>query len=191
MNIIDLKNTLEYKEYGFSIVKCPCCGEYTLDNYYVCPTCNWRYDRTYINDKYSEVNHSTLKDFKNKYLSTLNKTIIEHNENNNITYYINEGKRTVICKLTTQQEFINKLIVIPSCTYTGKAKCALEDYWNVDKGKRIALIRALQKYYKDKQKILAESCSVFTKFLSQTTKHKEIVDKKLASYKLEESDYLQ
>ena len=26
------------------IVKCPVCGHYTLDEYYICPYCKWEYD---------------------------------------------------------------------------------------------------------------------------------------------------
>ena len=41
---IDLRETPEYKEFGFQIVKCPVCGNETLDSYFICPHCKWEYD---------------------------------------------------------------------------------------------------------------------------------------------------
>lgn len=60
----NLKETIEYKEYGFNIVKCPICGQETLDNHYVCENCNWEYDGTVDEETYSCVNNSCIKDYK-------------------------------------------------------------------------------------------------------------------------------
>lgn len=42
MNMI--RESKEYLEFGYNIIKCPVCGNETLDNHYICPTCGWEYD---------------------------------------------------------------------------------------------------------------------------------------------------
>lgn len=99
-------------------------------------------------------------------------TVIEKNPNSNIVYYINEEKKTVVCKLNTciadmynylykfpivSYNFIDDLVeknIIKSC-YTAKAVCVEEDNWDVEKGKRIALAKVLKRYHKDKFFILS------------------------------------
>jgi ribosomal protein L32 len=41
---MDLRETVEFKEFGFNIVICPNCGNETLDSHYICPNCGWEYD---------------------------------------------------------------------------------------------------------------------------------------------------
>ncbi len=41
---MNLRETIEFKDFGFNIVTCPNCAQETLDNYYICPTCGWEYD---------------------------------------------------------------------------------------------------------------------------------------------------
>ena len=70
MNKEQLMETKEYKEYGFHIVKCPICGEDTLDNYWVCDHCGWEYDGTTKEEEFSEVNNSTIEHYKEKFVCT-------------------------------------------------------------------------------------------------------------------------
>lgn len=60
----NLKETVEYKQYGYNIVKCPICGKETLDNYWICENCGWEYDGTILDEQYSFVNNSTIKEYK-------------------------------------------------------------------------------------------------------------------------------
>lgn len=41
---MNIKTSREYLEFGFNIVRCPACGQETLDNHFLCPYCNWEYD---------------------------------------------------------------------------------------------------------------------------------------------------
>lgn len=65
----NLKDTVEYKEFGFNIVKCPVCGQDTLDNHYVCDNCGWEYDNIYDEDNYSSANSCSIQEYRNKYFS--------------------------------------------------------------------------------------------------------------------------
>ena len=40
----DLRQTPEYREFGFQIVVCPNCGMETLDSHWICTNCGWEYD---------------------------------------------------------------------------------------------------------------------------------------------------
>lgn len=53
---INLNETVEYKEFGFQIIKCPVCQKDTLDNNYICPTCGWEYDGLIDNKEESIAN---------------------------------------------------------------------------------------------------------------------------------------
>lgn len=62
--MINLKETVEYKQYGYNIVKCPICGKETLDNYWICENCGWEYDGNILDEQYSFVNSSTVKEYR-------------------------------------------------------------------------------------------------------------------------------
>jgi hypothetical protein len=100
----------------------------------------------------------------------------------NITYHINEEKRTVVAVLHTnplevaleisniaEKSFNNNLrFVIPydtnlyiKDTYKGKAVCHKDDEWDVEKGKRIAKFKALHSFMKDHKKITAVAVDIF------------------------------
>lgn len=64
--MINLRETIEYKEYDYKIVTCPICGKETLNNYWICENCGWEYDGNIFDDEYSYANNSTVKEFKNK-----------------------------------------------------------------------------------------------------------------------------
>lgn len=96
--------------------------------------------------------------------------IVETKNNSGITYYIDEEKRTVVCKLRGAMfDVIDNLLshcnyvdfendyTMKDC-YVGKAKCSPEDKWDKNTGKRIALCRALVSYYNDKNKVLMAVC---------------------------------
>lgn len=61
---INLRETVEYKECGFQLVKCPVCGNETLDSYFICPCCNWEYDGKTQEDDYSSANGMTVKEYR-------------------------------------------------------------------------------------------------------------------------------
>lgn len=60
----DLRDTPEYKEFGFQIVNCPVCGKETLDDYFICPNCGWEYDGTAGENEYSSCNKATIADYR-------------------------------------------------------------------------------------------------------------------------------
>lgn len=64
---IDLRESVEYKEYGFQIVKCPICGNDTLDNFFVCPHCGWEYDGKIHDNDYSSINKMTIEEYRNSF----------------------------------------------------------------------------------------------------------------------------
>lgn len=91
--------------------------------------------------------------------------IVETKDKSGITYYIDEEKRTVVCKLRGAMfDVIDNLLsrcnyvdfendyTMKDC-YVGKAKCSPEDKWDKNAGKRIALCRALVSYYNDRDKV--------------------------------------
>lgn len=67
---MNIRETPEYKEYGFKIVTCPVCGNETLDMNWICGHCGWEYDNIKSEDEYSAANGSTVKDYREKYLNS-------------------------------------------------------------------------------------------------------------------------
>lgn len=65
-NRMDLKETDEFKEYGFQVVNCPVCGRETLDSNWVCDYCGWEYDGTLDEDSYSSANKATIREYRNR-----------------------------------------------------------------------------------------------------------------------------
>lgn len=60
----NLRETVEYKEFGYSVITCPVCGKETLNNHYICPHCGWEYDGITDEDMYSPANTTTIKEYK-------------------------------------------------------------------------------------------------------------------------------
>jgi len=53
---------------GKTRIACPCCGYKTVINDYdICKVCFWKYDGNNDENKYSSVNHMTLRDAMNNY----------------------------------------------------------------------------------------------------------------------------
>ena len=63
----DLRATLEYRELGFKIVKCPVCGKETLDSHWICGHCGWDYDGTTEECEYSSCNNTTIADCRKNF----------------------------------------------------------------------------------------------------------------------------
>lgn len=63
----NLRETVEFRELGSSIVTCPICKHETLDSHWICETCGWEYDGIFDEAGYSSCNHSTVKDYKEKF----------------------------------------------------------------------------------------------------------------------------
>ena len=66
--MINLRESKEYQEFGYKVVNCPVCGNETLDNHFICPHCNWEYDGTFLTYIPSKVNEGlTIKEYREKY----------------------------------------------------------------------------------------------------------------------------
>lgn len=90
--------------------------------------------------------------------------VIVNNEQN-ITYYIDSEKKTVVCKKTGCKDiainhlidcgigFMNYFMQIND-SYVGKATCHPDDVFDVKKGMRIAKLRMMKKLNKDIMKKL-------------------------------------
>ena len=60
----DLRDTPEYKEFGFQIVNCPVCGKETLNDHFICPNCDWEYDGITEENEYSFCNQATVAEYR-------------------------------------------------------------------------------------------------------------------------------
>lgn len=63
----DLRSTPDYATGLYRIVRCPVCGEETMDFFWVCENCYWEYDGTTDPDAYSDVNRMTLREYRNHF----------------------------------------------------------------------------------------------------------------------------
>ena len=63
----DLRSTPDYATGLYSIVRCPVCGEETMNFFWVCENCYWEYDGTTDPDAYSDVNRMTLREYRNRF----------------------------------------------------------------------------------------------------------------------------
>lgn len=61
---MNIRDTDEFKEYGYKIVTCPVCGCETLDHYWICENCGWEYDYVTDGDGFSNANGMTLKEYR-------------------------------------------------------------------------------------------------------------------------------
>ena len=101
-----------------------------------------------------------------------------------IQYYINKEKRTIAARMVDCQYDIIDILYkmgidrvfranyriedfLIKDTYRGVAKCAPEDTWDEEVGKRIARNRLLKKYHKDKTRCLFELEAIYTEILEE------------------------
>lgn len=80
MTVEELKETEEFKKYGYTIVKCPICGQPTLDMFWICDRCGWEFDGAVFPDQYSSANGCTVRDYTNKYRQKNNLPIIQYSD---------------------------------------------------------------------------------------------------------------
>lgn len=109
--------------------------------------------------------------------------------NYNIRYFINEEKKTVVCKL----EDCGHTLICDMChkgwpgheamiindTFIGKAQCSLDDTFDVEIGKQIAYSRAVAKLFKAKRKALARFIEGNKKFIEDLSND---ADKLISKY---------
>jgi len=50
----------------YTVIKCPVCGNKTLDNYWICPHCAWEYDG-HSENEYSSCNQTTLNRYREQH----------------------------------------------------------------------------------------------------------------------------
>lgn len=128
--------------------------------------------------------------------------IVETKNKSGITYYIDEEKRTVVCKLRgAMLDVVDNLLshcsyvdfendyTMKDC-YVGKAKCSPEDKWDKSTGKRIALCRALVAYYKDKDKMFMEVYKDLANVRNYCLKQSLYAVRKADSYRAELNKHL-
>ena len=72
MTVEELKKTEEFQNYGYTIVKCPICGEPTLDSFWICDNCNWEFDGAVLPEQYSSANHCTVAEYRKRYRANKN-----------------------------------------------------------------------------------------------------------------------
>ena len=65
-DLIDVRQTKEFLEYGFQIVTCPICQNETLDDFFMCQHCGWEYDGTTEDSDYSSANKATVGEYRDK-----------------------------------------------------------------------------------------------------------------------------
>ena len=134
------------------------------------------------------------------------------NTNEIYEYYVDEDKRTVAAVLTVpascvMEEMCN--VVNKGCgthfvfegvnfhanmlvkgTYTGKAVCHPNDEWNVEKGMRIAKLKAIRAYLNDRKVITDRLVKMFADVavrVEDMAKHTEYAKKHIEDY-LDEND---
>lgn len=128
--------------------------------------------------------------------------IVETKNKSGITYYIDEDKRTVVCKLRGSMFDVMTNLVdhcdlvdfqnnywMKDC-YVGKAKCSPEDKWDKNTGKRIALCRALVSYYNDKNKLFNEAHKNVLSVEKYCAEQSSYAERKADSYREELDKHL-
>ena len=58
------RETTEHQNKGYTLVICPICGKETLDNFWICSTCQWEYDGVTDDDTYSVANKATVREYR-------------------------------------------------------------------------------------------------------------------------------
>lgn len=128
--------------------------------------------------------------------------IVETKNKSGITYYIDEEKRTVVCKLRGAMYDVAANLesrfnyvdfehdyTMKDC-YVGKAKCSPEDKWDKNTGKRIALCRALVSYYNDRDKVFMKVCNDLTSVTNYCLEQATYAEHKADSYRDELNKHL-
>ena len=62
--MINLRESKEYLEFGYKIIRCPICRHETLDNHFICPTCNWEYDGIEDENTWSDTNGYPIREYR-------------------------------------------------------------------------------------------------------------------------------
>lgn len=91
MTTEQLKQTKEFREYGYTIVKCPICGEPTLDRFWICDNCGWEFDGAVFPEHYSSANKCTVQEYQNNYLKKHNLPIINDVKQDKIELGLDTG----------------------------------------------------------------------------------------------------
>lgn len=129
--------------------------------------------------------------------------IVERKDNSKVIYYIDEDKKTIVCKLEGCRydvidwaaqnnpmfyafEFLtNADKYTINDTYKAKATCHAEDTWDVEKGKRIALCKVLKKYYEAKDMVMDKIAKEFFDMYSKFSKKSQSFGTKAFLYREE------
>lgn len=61
---MNIRESKEYLEFGYKVVKCPVCGEETLDNHFICPNCDWEYDGIENENTWSSANGYPIQEYR-------------------------------------------------------------------------------------------------------------------------------
>lgn len=77
MTVEELKKTEEFQKYGYTIVKCPICGEPTLDSFWICDNCNWEFDGAVLPEHYSSANHCTVAEYRKRYQASKDEDAVD------------------------------------------------------------------------------------------------------------------
>lgn len=86
MTVEELKKTEEFQKYGYTIVKCPICGEPTLDSFWICNNCNWEFDGAVLPEQYSSANHCTVAEYRKRYQANKNEDAVDDLETGFMSY---------------------------------------------------------------------------------------------------------
>ena len=145
--MMDLRDTEEYKEYGFQIVPCPVCGHETLNPYHICRYCLWEYDGVTDEDEYSDVNQDTVRQYRQTVREQV-RTVAIFTADPNMTTALNqsytarwetEGRLTVLnCALADAVVFARS--GKDPVFYWGRAGEAMGRYCVNEDGKSCALM---------------------------------------------------
>lgn len=125
MTVEELKKTDEFRKYGFTIVKCPVCGEPTLDRFWVCDNCGWEFDGAVFPDQYSSANGCTVEEYRNKYREKNNLPIISYVSSHDVkvgpdTGFV-RGTEKITPLITLQIKRCSSSAVLPTKAHTTDA----------------------------------------------------------------------
>ena len=125
---MNIRNTIEYKNGDFHIVTCPICGNETLDMYWICECCGWKYDYTADEDEESISNGMTIREYRAEYFKNPMKWVMAQAKNNSA------GIREVIINLLNSPELKDFLL-------KNMVNLTAEDFSNIIAGAPIGLLK--------------------------------------------------